>query len=135
MFGIWMSNIDLNLSPRYFDIALSQQEFSTGLTWVNSTDIPLVQCTPAHINFNAELSTLQNKFPIANGLCPSINQKMTVQGKFSSDTFIRLSLSIKRCSTTDPTCASDAAFNTLLATEGRIELILPIIKYTVNPSK
>ena len=72
MFGIWMSDLDLNSSPRYFDVTMVQQEFAAGFTFINSTDIPLVQCTPAHLNFNDELDTLQNKFPISTGLCPII---------------------------------------------------------------
>ena len=74
LFVLWMSSIDLNASPRLFDISLTEEHYSTGMNLTQSINIPLVQCTDQHINFNSELYKLKDKFLITNGLCPQIGQ-------------------------------------------------------------
>ena len=46
MIGILMAQINLNASPRLFDITMTQEFYSTNYTLVNRTNIPLSQCTP-----------------------------------------------------------------------------------------
>ena len=71
----------------------------------------MITCTEQHLNFNEELYKLKDKFPVSNGLCPQIGQEVTVKGKRSSDIYIQLAIKIKRCDTTDPTCANDTVFS------------------------
>ena len=52
MFGIMIKNIDLNADSKLFDIALTQELYSSGNVPISSTDVPLVQCTSEHFAFN-----------------------------------------------------------------------------------
>ena len=133
MLGVWFTTVNLSASPRLFDITMKELHYSTGYVLTNSIDIPLVTCTPEHLNFNAQLNSIQDKFHIANGLCPNIGQPLTAKGKLTSDLYISLVIEVKRCnSTLDATCASDAVYAAHLAAITRFQLTIPIIKQAIN---
>ena len=52
MFGIWITEVPLEATPRLFDFALMQEHWGVGQTLLNTTDIGLEQCTPEHFHFN-----------------------------------------------------------------------------------
>ena len=111
MFGIMIKNIDLNAESKLFDIALTQEIYSSGNVLLNSTDVPLVQCTSEHFAFNEDLNQIQNKIPINLGLCPQIGQEVVVKGKYSSDLFAQLRVSVSRCNSSsglNKTCANQS---------------------------
>ena len=133
MMGIWIQSLNLSSPLKYFDITLSEEHYSSGFVLTNFKNIPLIQCTPEHINFNEELRTLQYKFPITNGLCPEISQSLTVGGKATSNLYVRLVVRVDRCnSTADPMCANDTVFAAHLAAISQFTLVLPIIKQDIN---
>ena len=70
MFGVMVHLVDLNASPRFFDVTLTQQFYSTGYSLINSTNIPLGQCTQSHFDFGEDFTNLSSRIPINTGLYP-----------------------------------------------------------------
>lgn len=111
MFGVMINQLDLNASPRLFDVNITQEFYSTGYTLINSTSIPMVQCTSQHFAFNQDLININSRFPTTSALCPQLGQDLTVKGKFSSTLFAQLKLTISRCTGTNyrnQTCANNS---------------------------
>ena len=45
MIGVMVAQIDLNASPRLFDVKMVQEHYTANHTLINQTNIPLSQCT------------------------------------------------------------------------------------------
>lgn len=69
---------------------MKQAFYSPLLTIINSTNIPLVQCTADHYAANSEIKKLYTKFSISNALCPPLNFEANIGGRIISDVFSRL---------------------------------------------
>ena len=109
MFGVMINQLDLNASPRLFDVNITQEFYSTGFSLLNSTSIPLVQCTDQHFAFNQDLQSINTRFPTSSALCPQLGQELTVKGKFSSTLYAQVKVTVSRCTGTNSrnqTCAN-----------------------------
>ena len=113
MFGVFIQAFNLSgggFFPKLFDVTLDQVQFVNGLP-ANSTRLTLEQCTQAHFNFNSDLSTISQRIPIHEGLCPPIGSVFNLKGKLSSPDARLMNLTVARCnSTVDPACANDTMF-------------------------
>lgn len=134
MFGVAI--IGLNLSDplvTYFNITLTQRFFGPLYTPINATQIPLVQCTPAHFTFNQEIENYFKRFPVNNALCPTLDSKFQVGGRVTSDVFSFLSLQISKCNASvNPRCASDAQIAFIQSQLGYFTIGLPMINTLIN---
>lgn len=137
MFGILVFGVNLNnASMKVFDVKMYQEEYTPLLQMVNSTEVPLVACTEQHLNFNSEVKSQYTPLYFYQKLCPAIGQQTTLKGKVTSDVFKRFKVTISRCNNTvDPTCISDAMFNSMEAAMNQWMVGIPIINYLLNPSQ
>jgi hypothetical protein len=118
MFLIHINHVNLSATPRLFDVYVTQDWYKSGYVLQNSTDIPLEPCTGAHANFSDKVRSTITAFPEIHSLCPQIGQEFTIKGKYASSTFAQIRINVDRCNTTDPTCASDAVFNSYISALG-----------------
>ena len=69
-------------------------------------------------------------------LCPQLGQQVEVKGKVTSSLYSQLKITVTRCNNTiDPTCMSDAAFNTLETTMKKFTFAFPIFNTMLNPDQ
>lgn len=69
--GIFEMNLS-NPMVTFFNISLTQDYYSPVFNIINQTNIPLVQCTPAHYNFSSDVVSMFYKLQLSNALCPPL---------------------------------------------------------------
>ena len=135
MFGFLLHGFNLSSVPKLFDFTLLQQTFSAGYVHVNTTQIPLVQCTEQHFASNEELRIRYQKVGLSAALCPQLGSELSVQGSGADDVFKVLSFQISRCnSTIDPTCVNDTTFAGIEARVGSFVIVIATLQKNINPS-
>jgi hypothetical protein len=109
MFAFQMFDLDLNdPDVTYFDITLYQLYYSPLWQVINYTQVPLVQCTSEHFNFNADILGMYYKFKLSSNLCPPLDFGLEVGGRMASDVFSQFKIYINKCnSDLTPNCAND----------------------------
>ena len=136
MFAVMIQGFNLSGGggfPKLFDVTLDQVHFVNGMP-ANSTRLTLQQCTQAHFDFNSDLSTISQRIPIHEGLCPPIGSVLNLKGKLSSSDARFMNLTVARCnSTIDPTCANDTMLATIESLMGRFVFLIPFINTNINP--
>ena len=95
MFGVFIFGVNLqNTTMKVFDVKMFVEEMTPLMNMVNVTEIPMVPCTEAHINFNDKIK--QNYYPLHfhNKLCPPLGQQIDLIGKVTSNNFTRVKVTI-----------------------------------------
>lgn len=134
IFGVTIFGLNLN-DPlvTYFDITLTQRFFGPVYSFINATQVPLVQCTTNHFTFNQEIENYFKRLPISNALCPTLNTKFQVGGRITSDLFSTFVLQVSKCNATaNPRCASDAQIAAIQAQLGYFTIGLPMVNTLIN---
>ena len=135
MFAFLINGFNLTSVPKLFDLTLLQQTYSAGYVHVNTTQIPLVQCTEQHFAYSEELRIRYQRTGLSSALCPQLGTQLSVQGSASDDIYKLLRLNINRCnSTIDPTCVNDSTFAGIEATVGRFAIAVVALQMNLNPS-
>jgi len=116
-----MNNLNLN-DPvtKYFNIELSQKNVVNG---VKSTKyISLVPCDRnVWLSIEPTIGETFDKLKFSNWLCTPENTVFNFQGKFSSDIFKYVKISVKKCSAVtgdNRTCATSTFIDDFLSTSG-----------------
>ena len=136
MFGFFVFGLNISsTTARPFDFKLIQEEYTPLLQLINSTEYPLVQCTPDHLAFTEKIKSYYTPFMFDAHLCPQLNQQIEVKGKVTSSLYSQLKITVTRCSTADPTCMSNAAFSTLETTMKKFTFAFPIFNTMLNPDQ
>ncbi len=136
IFVVGVMGINLN-NPmvKFFDVTLTQYFFGPLLTPINATNIPLEQCTPAHFDFNPDITTYFKRFTIDYALCPPKGTKLNAQGRITSDIFSQFTVQINKCNTTaNLNCASDPmmAYAQQMS-GGYFRVGMPMVTALINP--
>lgn len=136
-FIFMLAVMGLNLNDpmiSYFDISLTQNYFGPLLTPINSTIIPLEQCTMAHFDFNPNIIDYFERFTIGWALCPPIGTNLAVQGRVTSNIFSRFMVSVSKCnSTLNLKCAPAAMMTAIQQEMGFFQLGMPMVTLLINP--
>ncbi len=95
MFAIGMYTINLNDPTRtFFNISLQQNYYSPLFNLINRTQVPLVQCTANHFNFNEDVLAMFYKFNLTYALCPPLDYAFELGGRITSAIYRQFTLSI-----------------------------------------
>ena len=135
MFAVGVYGLNLNdPNVTYFKISLSQNVFSPVFQTISSVDIPLVQCTSAHFNFNKDILTLYNNLDLRYSLCPPLGQAFQIGGRVTSQIYKQMSINVLPCnSVTTGNCANSSTLSAAqAATGGVFTLSFPVISTIVN---
>lgn len=136
MFAIYIFGLNITIpTNRPFDIKMYAEEFVPLFQMTNQTEVPLVQCTSDHLNFNEIIKNYYGPFDFASHLCPVLNQQGVVKGKVTSSIFKQLKITVARCNTADPTCMSDVDYAALEASNGPFTIAIPVINTLINPTE
>jgi hypothetical protein len=118
----------------YFDISLTQNYFGPLLTSINSTAIPLEQCTMSHFDFNPNIIDYFKRFTINWALCPPKGTKLAVQGRITSDIFSQFMVRISKCnSAVNPKCAPAPMMAAIQQQMGYFRFGMPMVTALINP--
>ena len=132
MFGVAIQFLDMNIpNLTYFDFELRQNFRSPGFVDINSTVVPLVQCTEAHWDFSETIKTAFRQFYGERWLCPPLGYEFTVGGKVISEVSSDFTIAVKKC-TSSSTCINDTTLAAVEASLGQFRLAIPVASTIVN---
>jgi hypothetical protein len=135
MFGVGIMGLNLNdPNVQYFNVTLKQNYYSPLLKPINSTVVPLVQCTPDHFSYSEDIERLYHQFNISEVLCPPLNYEFIVLGRPTSAVYSEIAVYLSRCDpAVNPKCISSANLANIQAMMGGFTLMVPVISTIVNP--
>jgi hypothetical protein len=82
---------------RYFDVLMIQLSTKNGQKDVDYKLIALKPCTLEHWAAFPEISKDYNKLSMSSWLCPPVNTSFPLSGKYSSDVFNYINISVNPC--------------------------------------
>ena len=121
MFAVEVQGYNLSSEYRYFDVVFDQIQSSYGSNYVH-TPYSLEPCTKAHWAMLPSVVDSFEKIKASNWLCPTLGTVITLQGKFSSETYNQFSVTLYPCSnSTDPSrpCAPIEEIEAYVASNGQ----------------
>jgi hypothetical protein len=136
-FAVALVGFDLNdPNLKYFNISLTQYNYGPLFTLINSTAVPLEQCTLAHFAINDDITAFFKRFPITMALCPPLNSQFTLGGRVTSDLYSMFTIKIEKCQqAVDSRCAPDALISAIESQIGYFTLGFPMVNTLINPGE
>lgn len=130
MFVVGVEGMSLSGGKRFFDINITQWIYDNGVKRIHN-----VATHPCSKNeweiYGDEFYQRYQSLNLSHWLCPTANQSIELQGKFSSNTFKLLKVGVSKCTGTD--CFTDAELQAHLATYKAFKVIFYYTKSVLNP--
>lgn len=113
--GVELEGFNLSSPVQYFDIVMTLFEFK-GKILDKTTKIPLSTCRREDWALNEAILGNFDRMKATNWLCPDVNSRFEVAGKWASDIFTFVSIDVLKCGSSNPnaTCASPEAIDEAL---------------------
>lgn len=141
MFAIGISGMNLSSSQRYFDIVMTARaRIKNGTSTIKISEIIELQpCSISH--WSGITQNIENSYTTLDfnqWLCPSINQSIALQGKFTSNIFKFAQITVNTCSNSslfpNTTCHSTAQLANFLQSKGQFTFNYYFVNPVLNPS-
>lgn len=137
MFAIGLTGIDMNSGDRYFNLNVVRTASYPSSPKVKS-DIKMLQCTPSmwtHLGDGYE--KIFSRLNLTQWVCPEPNQLVELQGKYSSDVFKYLKISMSTCSGTvnGQGCKSAADIASYLVSHEAFSFNYYFVNQLINPDQ
>lgn len=99
MFAIGLNGIDMNTGPRYFNFQVLTTQIINGTK--TKSAINLVPCvSEMWAQLGSDYTAMFDRLGLQSWLCPSAGQLVELQGKYSSELFKYLKISVTQCNGT-----------------------------------